>query len=141
MKRKISLALSRILALTLSGLSTAELSQKPVTNDDVITMVKNGLPELVVVKAIQSGSGKFNTAPAELVGLRKAGVTESELNAMLAAGSSGGATSSATEPASPNSPPPSKSRMLKAYLAQGSALKELPFEKPGLSKRRPRLLR
>ena len=134
MRREISFAISLVLALTLSGLSAAQPSQKPLTNDDVITMVKNGMPESVVVKEIQSSQGKFNTSPAELVRLHKAGVTENELNAMLAAGSSGGANSSSVhESASSGTAPPSKSRMPKAYVAQGSALRELSLEKTQLA--------
>src|ERR1043166_302605 len=65
--------------------------QKPLTNDDVITMVKGGMPESVVVSAIQSRPGKFSTSTSELVRLHKAGVTENELNAMIAASSKGNA--------------------------------------------------
>jgi len=97
--------------LVIGMIAPALVSQqalKPLTNDDVITMVKSGMPESVVVSAIQSRSGKFSTATSELVRLHKAGVTENELNAMIAASSKGNANptpSSNLEPPA-NAPPP-----------------------------------
>ena len=70
-------------------LLASQQAQKPLTNDDVITMVKSGMPESVVVSAIQSRPGKFSTSTSELVRLHKAGVTENEFNAMIAGSSKG----------------------------------------------------
>ena len=67
---------------------------KPLTNDDVIQMVKSGLPESAVVSDIQSRPGKFSISTAELVRLHQAGVTENELNAMIAASGKGGSSGS-----------------------------------------------
>src|SRR5438067_6905953 len=66
-------------------------AQKPLTNDDVIAMVHKKLPESVIVSAIQAGPSKFNSSTNELIRLNSAGVTEKELNAMLAASGKGGA--------------------------------------------------
>src|SRR5262245_26969792 len=89
--------LFRTLAFVIISASvvTAQHAQKALTNDDVIAMVHKKLPESVIVSAIQAGPGKFNTSTNELIRLNAAGVTEKELNAMLAA-----ATSSGTAPAS-----------------------------------------
>ena len=126
-----------IFALLLGNVH-AEQPPKPLTNDDVITMVKSGLPESVVIRDIQTHSGKYNTSTAELVRLHKAGVSENELNAMMAASnSSSGISSAVTEskaaPMATPEPPASKSRMPKLYFADGSALKELPLEKTQLA--------
>ena len=43
----------------------SQQSPKPLSNDDVITMVKGGMPESVVVSAIQSRPGKFSTLSVE----------------------------------------------------------------------------
>jgi hypothetical protein len=116
----------------------AQQASKPLTNDDVITMVKSGLPESVVVHDIQTHPGKYNTSTTELVRLHKAGVTENELNAMMAASTSSspkGQTAAASNPvpaASPE-PPASKSHMPKVYVVQGGSLKELPLEKTQLA--------
>ena len=68
-----------------TGQTPHSTSQKPLTNDDVIAMVQKKLPESVIVSAIQARPGKFNTSTNELIRLNAAGVTETELNAMLAA--------------------------------------------------------
>jgi hypothetical protein len=120
---------------TLSVLLTTVFAQsgKPLTNDDIISMVKNGMPESVIVKAIQSGTGKFDTSPAELVRMHKAGVTESELNAMMGPPAASASATPPHETASPAEPPEAKSRMPKAYVAIGSEFKELPLEKTQLA--------
>src|SRR3954470_24155780 len=71
----------------------SQQAPKPLNNDDVITMVKSGVPESVVVSAIQSRPGTFSTSTSELVRLHKAGVTENELNAMMAELSKGDSNS------------------------------------------------
>jgi hypothetical protein len=125
-----------IAVLSITGLALGQ--QKTLTNDDVVTMVKNGLPESVVVHDIQTHPGKYVTSTAELVRLYNAGVTENELNAMMAASSSRSGTDSAvsapkTASTAPAEPPASKSRMPKLYLAESSALKELRLEKTQLA--------
>lgn len=116
------------------SLGFGQKAGKPLTNDDVITMVKSGMPESVVISAIQSRPGKFSTSTAELVRLHKAGVTENELNAMIAAGQGGGhATSNSA--ASSNSPelPASKSRMPRVAFSTGGVVQELHLEKTQLA--------
>lgn len=125
------------LALLL-GYGYAQQPPKSLTNEDVITMVKSGLPESVVVHDIQTHPGKYNTSTAELVRLHKAGVSENELNAMMAAtssppGKSSGVAESKAAPMATREPPASKSRMPKLYLADGAALKELALEKTQLA--------
>ena len=92
--------LTMLLPLTLENTLELEHAPKPLTNDDVIAMVHKKLPESVIVSAIQAGPGKFNTSTNELIRLNAAGVTEKELNAMLAASgkaSSSGAAAEALE--------------------------------------------
>ena len=127
-----------LLVMVLGNLASAQHAQKPLTNDDVIAMVHKKLPESVIVSAIQAGPGKFNTSTNELIRLNTAGVTEKELNAMLAASrdaSSSGGSSIAKE--SSNSPaeamPPSKSRMPTLMVTQGSSTQELKLEKTQLA--------
>ena len=113
-------------------------AQKPLTNDDVIAMVRKKLPETVIVSAIQAGPAKFNTSPNELIRLNAAGVTEKELNAILAAsGTSPSRTISANAPGNSNSGtedlPPSKSRMPRLTVTQGSSTQELKLEKTQLA--------
>jgi hypothetical protein len=110
----------------------SQQAPKPLTNDDVITMVKGGMPESVVVSAIQSRPGKFSTSTSELVRLHKAGVTENELNAMIAASSKGNTN---PIPASNTEPPaaPTKSRMPRVSVTAPGSTRDLPLEKTQLA--------
>src|SRR5262249_40554726 len=112
---------------------SAFAQQKPLTNDDVITMVKSGMPESVVVSAIQSRSGKFSTSTSELVRLHKAGVTENELNAMIGTASKGSASSAL--PSQPVQAVPSvpKTRMPTLAITAGGNTQELHLEKTQLA--------
>ena len=83
--RSTALMFAMLLAVILEHSSAAQQPQKPLTNDDVIAMVHKKLPESVIVSAIQAGPSKFNNSTNELIRLNAAGVTEKELNAILAA--------------------------------------------------------
>src|SRR5580765_6127468 len=115
----------------------SQQAPKPLTNDDVTTMVNSGMPESVVVSAIQSRAGKFSTSTSELVRLHKAGVTENELNAMIAASSKGSSSSPAPSGPAPSvTPSAPKSRMPTLFVTAGGNTQELHLEK--LSWRKPR---
>jgi len=135
MARLISAAL---LVMVLGSQASAQHAQKPLTNDDVIAMVHKKLPESVIVSAIQAGPGKFNTSTNELIRLNAAGATEKELNAILAGsgtGTSGAARAPATGGSDQNTSamPPSKSRMPRVMVTQGSSTQELKLEKTQLA--------
>jgi len=120
-----------------------------MTNDDVIRMVQNKLPESVIIAAIQSKPSKFSTSATELIRLKKAGVTEAEMNAMLAASSgqaqgsgssSAAATPSEAEGASAptaaseaSAPAPPRSRLPQVALIANGSSQELPLEKTQLA--------
>ena len=129
------------LGLTASAFS--QTGQRPLTNNDLVDMVKNHLAESVIVSAIQSSPTQFNTTTSELIRLKKLGVTDNEMNAMLAA-SSKAPSSSAGAAATPDNAggtasqatatvPVSKSRMPKVYVQQGAAMQLLPLEKTQLA--------
>ncbi|HEY7352385.1 MAG TPA: hypothetical protein VH596_06415 [Terriglobales bacterium] len=127
---------NRIRTLVMIGLMVPGLfsqqTPKPLTNDDVITMVKNGMPESVVVSAIQSRSGKFSTSTSELVRLHKAGVTENELNAMIGVSSKGSASQAAV-PAPAAAPAVPKSRKPTLSVTSGNTTQVLQLEKTQLA--------
>src|SRR4051812_29713374 len=79
-------ALALISAIILLACAAVAQSSKTLTNDDVMAMVKKKLPESVIVAAIKSTPGNYDTSANELIRLNSAGVTENELNAMLASG-------------------------------------------------------
>src|SRR5262249_34643102 len=138
MQKRIVILIASVIVL-MQTFSSAQQSQKPMTNDDIITMVKNKLPETVVISAIQAHPSQFNTSTPELIRLQKSGVTENELNAMIAASNKGAAVSSPAKPTAestagaPVALPASKSHMPKLYLTSGGAARELPLEKTQLA--------
>lgn len=66
---------------------TVAQTQKPLTNDDVLQMVKEGFTEEVVIKAIEANKGDFDVSLPGLRTLKNAGVNEKIINAMLSASS------------------------------------------------------
>src|SRR6266511_861646 len=80
-----TLILVGILGLSLPGATS--LAQEVLTNDSVIQMVKAGLPEAIVIAKIKGTATKFDLKTDSLVSLKKAGVSDKVLEAMVAAGS------------------------------------------------------
>jgi hypothetical protein len=119
----------------LGGTVLAQQSAKPLTNDDVLTMVKKKMPESVIVSAIKSSPANYDTSTGELIRLNTAGVTEGELNAMLAAAHKGASDAQPATGASdtPEAAPESKSRMPKVIVTQGKTSQELKLEKTQLA--------
>ena len=118
----------------------SQQTPKPLTNVDVIKMVKGGLPESVVVSTIQSRPAKFDTSPDGLIALHKAGVTSGEMDAIMAASAKGPSSSSGNAsahegggPDQNSAMPPSKSRMPRVMVTQGNATQELKLEKAQLA--------
>jgi hypothetical protein len=81
-KRQIGLLLAACL-LSGSAVVTAQQAKTSMTNADVIEMVKAGLPESTVVLAIQRSQTDFDTSPQTLIQLKKQGVSQKILEAML----------------------------------------------------------
>jgi hypothetical protein len=126
-------------------------TQKPLTNLDVIKMVKGGVPESVVISSIQSRKTKFDISPDGLIALHKAGVTPGEMDAIMgASGHAAGAPPSGpvtagaspaaaaaggTQPAAASAPPASKSKwhMPTVTVMQNGSSQELPLEKTQLA--------
>jgi hypothetical protein len=57
---------------------------KVLTNQDVMQMVKAGLPESTVLLSVENAPSAFSTDPADLADLEKSGVTPAVINAMKA---------------------------------------------------------
>lgn len=67
----------------------SQASQSPLTNKDVLDMVKAGLAsEVIVAKIKASASNSFDTSTAALQELKTAGVSDAVILAMVQAGSS-----------------------------------------------------
>ena len=101
-----------VVALTVAIAAAAYVTHaqdaKPLTNTDVVNMVQGGVPESVIVASIKAHPGKFDVSPDALIALHKAGVTQAEMDAMIATTatpSSATASEPASQPGSANPAP------------------------------------
>jgi hypothetical protein len=78
----------------------AQQDGKPLTNQDIVSMVKNLLPESVIVAAIKANDTNFDVSASGLIALKKAGVSSKVMEAMLAATNSKRNSASAPTPTS-----------------------------------------
>ncbi|MDO8476745.1 MAG: hypothetical protein Q7W02_11275 [Candidatus Rokubacteria bacterium] len=56
-----------------------------LTNDSVVAMVRGGLPETVIVQKIQATETKFDLSTNALIALKRSGVSDKVLEAMMSA--------------------------------------------------------
>src|SRR5881392_3288619 len=87
------------LVLGLCPLSAAQNSAKPLTNEDVVAMVKGGLGESTIVSAIQSQESSFDVSANALLALKKNAVSGHIMDAMLAANKQQAQSKAAPAPA------------------------------------------
>jgi len=119
----------------LASASLAQDAQKPLTNIDIINMVKAGLTESAILATIRSNPANYDLSPDGLIKLHAAKVTENEMQAMITA--SGRGTSSTPPAAAPPNAaaPPStkKSRLPVISVVQNGAEQKLSLEKTQLA--------
>lgn len=106
-----SLIHAGMMLLLISTVTAAQVngSGEVLTNDKVITMVRAGLPSLVIVSKIHASRTSFDTNTDELIRLQKAQVPTEIINAMVTASTRASAASSNTgagdaSKADPNDP-------------------------------------
>ncbi len=99
MRVRLILALMAIVLVAGSS-AGAQQSGKALTNQDVISMVKNLLPESVILSAIKTNDTDFDVSANGLISLKKAGVTAKVMEAMLAAANN--KKNSGSAPATPD---------------------------------------
>lgn len=140
MYRIFSVGLALAFLICTSLVSFAQ--QTPLANDDVVNMVKGGLAESVVISAIQLNPAKYDVSPTALLALKKAGVTQKEQDAMLAAMK---AALAAQQPPAAPSPAVASANSVPAEdgaqgwktptvtVVQGNASQPLPLEKSQLA--------
>ena len=76
---------SLLLAIPLAALGAPPAAAAaPMSNDDVIKMVKGGLGEATVIQAIDGAEPGFNTSPDGLVKLKQGGVSDNVIQRILA---------------------------------------------------------
>lgn len=81
--------------LTLLLLTATALAEEPLHNEDILKLLKAGVPPSVVVTKITASTTAFDLSSDALITLAKAGVPEPVMNAMLAA----------SKPAAASAPP------------------------------------
>jgi len=112
--------------LMVGGTSSA-VAQEVLTNDSVISMVKGGLGEAVVLARIRSSPANFDTSTNSLLALKKAGVSDKVIEAMVSAPRSGAAAAAPTLAApSAAASAPSPSVSAAARNSAGGAAATLP---------------
>ena len=138
MRNKLASTIGCVLLLCVPFVSLAQ--QKPLTNADVINMVKGGLAESIIISAIQLNPANYDVSPAALLKLKKAGLTSKEQDAMLAAMKAASAAASAPAPQPSESPANAVSaanphgwRMPTVSVMQGAASQPIPLEKAQLA--------
>ena len=120
----------------------AQQAQKPLTNAGVIKMVKAKLSESVVVATIQSSPANFDISPDGLIALQKAGVTQNEMDAIVAAQKAANGSGAAAAPANadagagtaaPAAAPGPRWQMPSVAVLQSGGSQALPLEKTQLA--------
>lgn len=120
---------SRLLALPLSLLGASALAA-PMTNEDVIKMVKAGLDEGIIITSIQNSEPKFDASPDGLIGLSEAKVPKTVVTALIQRASgkaSEAALAESGEPGQPAEGPAVNSVM----LVEESGVMEMKYSTPG----------
>ena len=86
--------MKRLLLLTLLAFAHAAAAA-PMTNEDVIKMVKGGLGEATVIQAIDGAEPGFDTSPDGLVKLKQGGVSDNVIQRIMARKGAGPAAAAA----------------------------------------------
>ena len=81
------LALLITLAFLLVPQTSAQ-TRKPLTNDDIVNMTKQGFDPPLIVKAVETNATDFDVSAPALLSLKNSGVDSSVMEAMLSAQSS-----------------------------------------------------
>jgi hypothetical protein len=116
-----------------------------MTNADVIKMVKAGLSESTIITTIQTRKSKFDVSPDGLIALHNGGVTQAEMDAIMAAAN--GTPPAPVQPVSTSYSPPdtaapipgaptasaATSRLPVVSVVQNGVPQEIPLEKTQLA--------
>jgi len=137
LNRKISLLLLVLCLLGATTAVSAQQGQQPLTNADVVKMVKSGLPASVISNAIQANDTDFDVSANGLIALQKAGVPQAVMDAMISASSkkrSGAAAASSAPAAAPAAAATlPNGGQLAVTVAQGGKSVALPLQKTQLA--------
>ena len=71
------------------ALSLSAIAQEALTNDSILKMVKAELSEGIIISTIQNQPGRYSLTPDDLIALKRQGVSDDVIKAMVAKGSGG----------------------------------------------------
>jgi hypothetical protein len=118
----------------------AQQNQQPLSNSDVVKMVKSGLPASVIANAIQANDSDFDVSANGLIALQKAGVPQTVMDAMISASSKkrSPAPGTGASPASGAAAAPASAALpngghLAVTVAQDGKTQQLALEKTQLA--------
>lgn len=129
-----NLLLAALSCLLSSVAALGQTPAKPMTNDDVVAMVKGHLADNTVISAIQSQDSSFDVSAAALLKLNQAGVKPAVLDAMITAAGkqhgagqapAQGAPAGAPQSLLPAQPPAVNPNLPSVSLVQGSTRQNL----------------
>jgi hypothetical protein len=114
-----------------------------MTNADLVKLVQAGVPESAIIASIHSSAPAFDLSSDGLVALHKAGVTQGELEAAIAASSaahpappapaSPAPAAAATATSAPTASAPAITHIPTVALVTGGASRPIPLEKVQLA--------
>ena len=88
-------SLAAILALvTILGAAQSQ-KKPPLTNQDIVRMVKDKFSDSTIVKAIEANHTAFDVSASALIALKDSGVSQTVIEAMLSAATPKGANAAA----------------------------------------------
>ena len=129
MSRKQLCVAALICAVLSAGFALAQTNAKPLTNDDVIAMVKGGLPETTVINAINAQDSNFDVSATALIKLKQQGVNSKIMDAMLAAANKKHSAAPAPAPAAPAAAPAATAGQPSVTVLKGAAQQPIPVSK------------
>lgn len=91
-----------VVCVVVAALPAIAQQKKPITNADIVAMVKAQFPESTIVVAIQQSPPNFDTSPQALIELKAQGVSPKVIEAMLQAGAPTTAASPLPQPQTNN---------------------------------------
>jgi hypothetical protein len=79
---QVTTLLAILLAVVTRSLAQAP-ADRPLTNGDIVKMVKAGVPESVILRKVQMSESNFTTSPNALIELKRQHVPDDVMAAML----------------------------------------------------------
>jgi hypothetical protein len=119
-----------ICAVLFTGFALAQNNAKPLTNDDVVAMVKGGLPETTIINAINAQDSNFDVSATALIKLKQQAVNAKIMDAMLAAANKKHSAAPAAAPAAaPVATPAATAGQPSVTVLKGTAQQPIPVSK------------